>query len=276
MRVLITGYNGFIGRNMMSYLGHQPEWLVEGWDWNPNKIDWPDVKKYDWVIHLGAIANMAETDVEKVMHQNYDFSCWLFNECQHHGVNLQYASTSSVYGDTKDFSEYAKCNPQTAYAWSKYLFDRWAFQQRQHNFVQGFRYFNVYGKWMHLRGNRANAIYKWRQQARRQGYIEVWENAVHIKRDWTWVGDICKLHLDFINTVKGSGIWNVGSGLAHSFLDIAEYIAEQEGVEIKVIPMPREELSRFRTKTCADLTHLKETIGKRKWLNVYEWLDLES
>lgn len=275
MRILITGSNGFIGRNMMSLMGHQPDWYVEGWEWDPNKLEWPDVTSFDWVIHLGAIADMTETDVEKVMFQNYDFSCWLFKQCQIHGVHLQYASSSSVYGNTNDFSEYANCHPQTPYAWSKYLFDRWVFQQPQHNFVQGFRYFNVYGKWMHLRGNRANAIYKWRQQARKQGYIEVWENAEYIKRDWTWVGDVCKLHLDFITTVKGSGIWNVGSGLAHSFLDIAEHIAEQEGVEIHTVNVPEEEKLRMRIKTCADLTHLKETIGKRKWLNVYEWLDLE-
>ncbi len=276
MKVLITGCNGFIGKNMMSYLGHQPEWQVDGWDWTSNKKEWPKVINYDWVIHLGAVADMTETDVEKVMFQNYDFSCWLFLECQKHGVNLQYASSSSVYGDTKDFSEYAVCSPQTPYAWSKYLFDRWAFQQPQHNFVQGFRYFNVYGKWMHLRGRRANAIYKWRQQAKKEGKIEVWNNADKVKRDWTWVGDICKLHLDFITTVKGSGIWNVGSGLSHSFLDIAEYIAEQEDVPIIYIDPPLEEKLRWRNYTCANLTHLKETIGKRKWLNVYEWLDLEG
>lgn len=276
MRVLITGCNGFIGRNMMSYFGHQPDWYVEGWDWNPVKQEWPDVTSFDWVIHLGAIADMSETDVEKIMFQNYDFSCWLFTQCQLHGVHLQYASSSSVYGNTNNFSEYANCYPQTAYAWSKYLFDRWVFQQTQHNFVQGFRYFNVYGKWMHLRGHRANAIYKWREQARKQKYIEVWDSAEHVKRDWTWVGDVCKLHLDFMLTVKGSGIWNVGSGLAHSFLDIAETIAEQEGVEIRTIPVPEQEKTRMRLKTCADLTHLKETVGSRKWLNVYEWLDLEA
>jgi ADP-L-glycero-D-manno-heptose 6-epimerase len=259
----------------MSYLGHQPEWEVEGWDWRPNRDEWPNVIEYDWVIHLGAIADMTETDIEKVMYQNYDFTVWLYHECQKHGVNLQYASSSSVYGDTKNFSEFATCNPQTPYAWSKYLIDRYIFSKTHTAFVQGFRYFNVYGKWMHLRGRRANAIYKWRQQARKQGYIEVWENAEHVKRDWTWVGDVCKLHLDFINTVKGSGIWNVGSGLSHSFLDIAEYIAEQEGVELKFVTMPDAEKTRFRAKTCADLSHLKETVGKRKWLNVYEWLDLE-
>jgi ADP-L-glycero-D-manno-heptose 6-epimerase len=273
MRVLVTGHEGFIGRNMMSWL-HQQGYHVDGWEWGDS--DFPDVRSYKWVIHLGAIADMTETDVDKVLHQNFEFSQRLFKECNENGVHLQYASSSSVYGNTKDFSEYAPCHPQTAYAWSKYLFDRWVFQQKPAILVQGFRYFNVYGKWMHIRGRRANAIYKWRQQARKEGYIEVWENAEHVKRDWTWVGDVCRLHTDFMNTVVGSGIWNCGSGLPHSFLDIAEYIAEQEGVEIRTIEVPDSEKQRWRQNTCANLKHLKETVGKRQWLNVYEWIDLEA
>ena len=92
MRILITGSEGFIGRNMMSYFGHQPEWTVDGWNWRANRDEWPNVLEYDWVIHLGAVADMTETDVEKVMMQNYDFTVWLYHECQKHGVNLQYAS----------------------------------------------------------------------------------------------------------------------------------------------------------------------------------------
>jgi ADP-L-glycero-D-manno-heptose 6-epimerase len=273
MKILVTGNEGFIGRNMTSWL-HQQGHEVKGWEWL--KGDMPEVADCDWVIHLGAIADMTETNVDKVIEQNLEFSQRLFTECNNHGVHFQYASSSSVYGNTKDFSEYAPCSPQTPYAWSKYLFDRWVFQQEQHVMVHGFRYFNVYGKWMHLRGNRANAIHKWRTQARKVGYIEVWDNAEIVRRDWTWVGDVCRIHTDFINTVMGSGIWNVGSGLPHSFLDIAETIAEQEGVEVRVIPMPDTEKPRFRQNTCADLKHLKETVGKRQWLNVYEWLDLES
>lgn len=273
MKILVTGHQGFIGRNMTSWLAQQ-DYEVEGWEWNSKEF--PVVRDFDWVIHLGAVADMSDTDVDRVIEQNLEFSQRLFTECNKHGVHLQYASSSSVYGNTKNFEETAPCYPQTPYAWSKYLFDRWVFQQEHHVMVQGFRYFNVYGKWMHLRGKRANAIYKWRQQARKEGYIEVWENAEHIKRDWTWVGDVCRLHTDFINTVKGSGIWNVGAGLPHSFLDIAETIAEQEGAEIRTVPMPETERPRFRQTTCADLKHLKETIGKRQWLNVYEWLELES
>jgi len=271
MRILVTGHEGFIGKNMLAWLNQEDGWQIDGYEWHPTER--PEVSGYDWVIHLGAIADMTCTDVEAIMKQNLEFSQWLFNECNKHGVNLQYASSSSVYGDTRDFSEYAPCYPQTPYAWSKYLFDRWVFQQPQSIFVQGFRYFNVYGKYMHLRGRRANAIVKWRTQAVKEGKITVWETAEHIKRDWTWVGDVCRLHIDFIKEVRGSGIWNCGAGIAHSFLDIAEEIAEIEGVEIEFVPVPEAELSRMRHSTKANLTHLKETIGKRKWLNVFEYLN---
>ena len=270
MKILVTGNEGFIGRNMTAWCQQEEGWQIDGWTWDPTS--YPEISEYDWVIHLGAIADMTDNDVDRIMKQNLEFSQWLFTECNKHGVNLQYASSSSVYGNTKDFSEHAPCHPQTAYAWSKYLFDRWVFQQEQHVMVQGFRYFNVYGKYMHLRGTRANVIEKWRNQARKEGKISVWEGADEIKRDWTWVGDVCRLHIDFIKTVKGSGIWNVGSGLAHSFLDIAEEIAEQERVEIEFVPIPAEEQERMRTKTCADLRNLKATIGRRKWLNVFEFL----
>ena len=270
MNILVTGHEGFIGKNMLAWLNQEDGWHIDGYEWHP--IERPDVREYDQVIHLGAIADMGYKDIDQILKQNLEFSQWLFNECNHHGVNMQYASSSSVYGDTKDFSELAPCNPQTPYAWSKFLFDRWVFQQDIKIFVQGFRYFSVYGRYQHLRGNRANVLHKWREQARKEGKITVWENAEHIKRDFVWVGDLCRLQIDFIKTVKGSGIWNVGSGLGHSFLDIAEEIAEQENATIEFEPVPTEHLERFRNKTVADLTHLKATIGKRKWLNVFEFL----
>jgi ADP-L-glycero-D-manno-heptose 6-epimerase len=270
MKILVTGHLGFIGHNMTAWLlgnGHD----VEGYDWDPNEF--PDVRGFDWVIHLGAIADTTATDVDQILKQNLEFSQRLFTECQLHDVGLQYASSSSVYGNVKDFSEFAPCHPQNPYAWSKYLFDRWVFQQPITTPVQGFRYFNVYGRFQHLRSTRANVIHKWREQARSDGRIIVWDQADKIKRDWTFVGDICKLQLDFINTVKGSGIWNVGAGLPHSFLDIAEYIAEQEGAKIQFEPMTLQQTQAMRWTTCADHTHLKATIGPRQWLNVYDWID---
>jgi nucleoside-diphosphate-sugar epimerase len=91
MKILVTGNDGFIGRNMVGWLSLEG-WEVTGWEWDETVR--PDVRGYDWVIHLGAIADVSETDVDKVLTQNLEFSQWLFTECQHHGVNLQYASSS--------------------------------------------------------------------------------------------------------------------------------------------------------------------------------------
>lgn len=272
LKILVTGYKGFIGKNMTIWLRARG-YTVEGWDWDPKKENWPDVTDYDWVVHLGAVADMNEPSVEKCLRQNYDFSCWLFNECNRHGVHLQYASTSSVYGHTRDFSEFAECHPNNAYAWSKYLFDRWVFAQPVNIMVQGFRYFNVYGENMGLRGKRSNVIHRWMQEAEEKNTITIYEGADRNRRDFTYVGDVCRLHTDFIETVKGSGIWNVGSAQSYTYLEIAEDIAERTGAEILYEPIP--DVSQFRTYTCADLTHLKKTVGARQWTTVYQWLDTQ-
>ena len=267
MRILVTGANGFIGRNMLEWLAQEEFWDVETWNWDPN--NYPDVRRYKWVIHLGAVTDTSDKDVDTIIQKNYEFSQWLFNECNKNKVNFQYSSAADVYGMNKDFSEFAPCHPQTPYAWSKYLFDRWVFQQEHNVSVQGFRYFNVYGRYMHTKGDRTDIMYKWREQAKKEGKITLMKNADHIKRDWVWVGDVCRLHIDFIKQVHGSGIWNVGSGISHSYLDIASEIAEQEEVPIEYIPA--QHIEPLVTK--ADLHHLKSTIGKRKWASVYDWID---
>jgi nucleoside-diphosphate-sugar epimerase len=151
------------------------------------------------------------------------------------------------------------------------LFDRWVFQQDIHVMVQGFRYFNVYGRYMHLhaqRDNESDIIARWKQQGLTAGLITVPVNAEHVRRDWVWVGDVCRLHMDFIKTVHGSGIWNVGSGLTHSLLDIAEELVELDGITMETAGTHSGPM-----RICADLTHLKHTIGKRKWLNLFEFLN---
>jgi ADP-L-glycero-D-manno-heptose 6-epimerase len=268
MRILVTGHEGFIGKNMLAWCQNEEGWHVDGWEWHPTER--PDVQGYDWVIHLGAVTDEGYTDVEAIMHQNLDFSQWLFNQCNYHGVHFQFASTSDVYGG-RDFSETASLHPRTPIAWSKYMFERWVFKQPLHVFVQGFRYFNVYGRYQHQHAQRANEsdyIARWQEQIRTAGLLTVPENAEQIKRDWVWVGDVCRLHMDFIKTVSGSGIWNVGSGLTHSLLDIAEELAELEQATIE-FTKPHSGPS----KICADLVHLKQTVGKRKWLNLFEFLN---
>lgn len=266
IRVLVTGCNGFIGKNLIGHLW-QEGYNVFGWDYTSSKDEWPNVQSYDWVIHLGAIVDPSSQDTETLLQHNLDFSQWLFNECNKWETNFQYASCSSVYGNGPDFSEHAICKPTNAYAWTKYLFDRWVFLQEHKVLVHGIRYFEVYGDGDGSKGENASLIHKLDKQSR-NGFIEIDSETARQKRDFVWVRDVCKMHIDLINNVKGSGIWNCGTGRSHSIKEIATAIANANEVELKIV----ETDSPRKPNIVADLTHLKETIGPRQWEDVIEWI----
>ena len=150
MKVLVTGHQGFIGKNLCSYLQHMGH-EVEGFEWQPNKV--PDPAPYDRVVHLGAISSTTERDVEKVLTQNLEFSQRLLQLCNDNGTTFMYASSASVYGDVQSYKQVEKIKetdeiyPMNAYAWSKYLFDKLVMEIPEYMInVQGFRIFNAYGE----------------------------------------------------------------------------------------------------------------------------------
>lgn len=263
-RFLVTGSDSFVGRNMIKWLQLE-DYVVEGWIWSNNRNEWPHVIDYDWVIHCFELKDHFRS-LDQLLFKNFDFSCWLFNQCNQFGTNFQYVSSHEVYGKTRDFSEFSECHPINEYAWSKLLFERWMFQQTLNINVQVFRHFNVYGQYMNLTDHYCD-LYKFFTEAKTLGYIQIPENAEQIKKDYVWIGDVCKLHIDFIKNVVGSGIWNCGSGLSHSLFDIADEIAQHENVELDYSLE-----SEIPLNNCANLDHLKKTIGKRKWLNVFEYI----
>jgi ADP-L-glycero-D-manno-heptose 6-epimerase len=252
MKILITGHKGFIGQNLTLYL--QNEHDLFGYEWQEDSL--PEVEGFDWVIHTGAISSTTETDVDKVMLQNYEFSKWLFNECNSKGVNLQYASSASVYGTNTEFNEDSPKQPQSPYAWSKYLFDRWVWGLSRHNIVvQGLRYFNVYGPLEEHKGNQASPITKFTEQATKSGRIKLFENSDKYLRDFVFVGDVCEVHQQLFEN-KTPGLYNVGSGVATSFKEVAETIAEKHNAKIVEIPMPEQLKSQYQEYTCADTNKL--------------------
>lgn len=256
MKILVTGHKGFIGQNMISALnGHN----LAFYEWGDTL---PVVDKFDWVIHLGAISSTTETDVEKIMRQNYDFSCWLLNECEEAGVNFQYSSSASVYGLNTDFREDAAKNPLSPYAWSKYLFDRHVESRKWYTRVQGFRYFNVYGPHEEHKGNQSSPHHKFTKQAETTGVIKLFEGSENYKRDFVPVDTVVDIHKQFLN-IKESGIWNVGTGQAMSFKALAETIAEGMQARIEYISMPEELKTQYQTYTCADLTKLRVTLNEK-------------
>jgi len=252
MIILVTGDTGFIGRHLIDKLKTEHE--VHGYDYNENHK--PCIDGYDWVIHLGAISDTTERDVDKIMLQNYEFSKWIFKECNSKGVNFQYASSASVYGPYEKFGEDDPKQPQSPYAWSKYLFDRWILQQKHNVCVQGMRYFNVYGPREEHKGTQASPVTKFTKQAKEEGVITLFENSDKYLRDFIFVGDVCDIHEQMMLHVKKSGLYNIGTGSATSFQTVAEIIAKKYNADIKYIPMPEELQGQYQEYTCADITKL--------------------
>jgi ADP-L-glycero-D-manno-heptose 6-epimerase len=253
MKILITGYKGFIGQNMVNALKDDHDLSFYEWGYAP-----PEFEGLDWVIHLGAISSTTERDVEKIMRQNHDFSCMLLMACQLNGVNLQYASSASVYGLNTDFNEDAPLNPMSPYAWSKYLFDRHVKSQKFDKIiVQGFRYFNVYGPNEGHKGDQASPYSKFEKQAKETGVIKLFEGSENYKRDFVPVETVCEVQKRFLN-VKESGIWNLGTGRPTSFEDVARMVANKYGAKIEYIPMPDNVKAQYQTYTCADVTKLRK------------------
>jgi len=253
MKILITGHKGFIGQNMVKALRDQHELSFYEWGDPP-----PEFEGLDWCIHLGAISSTTERDVDKVMRQNHDFSCIVLFACQSHGVNLQYASSASVYGQLKEFREDGPVDPRSPYAWSKYLFDRHVKTQKFDKIVvQGFRYFNVYGPHEEHKGDQASPYYKFEKQAKETGKIKLFENSEKYLRDFVPVETVVDVHKRFL-TVKESGIWNVGTGKPKSFQQVANEIANKNNATVEYIPMPEHIKSQYQEFTCADVNKLKK------------------
>lgn len=259
MRILITGHRGFIGQNMVKRLA--PEHELTMFEWGDPL---PVVKGLDLAIHLGAISATTERDVDKIMCQNYDFSQWLLDECARHQVNMQYSSSASVYGTGKNFKEDAPKNPMSPYAWSKYLFDRHVESREWPIRVQGFRYFNVFGKHEEHKGNQASPYFQFEKQIRETGKVKLFYGSDALVRDFVPVETVIDSHVKFFN-VEESGIWNVGTGKPKSFLDVANEVIAKIGYgKIEYVPMPESLVNQYQRFTKADLDKYNKTINSAK------------
>ena len=132
-KLLITGHNGFIGSHAINQAHKYGHSVLSAFDWETdyNRLDEIfHITYVDAVMHFGAISSTTETDVEKVMHQNYDFSVWLLNLCNDLNIHFQWSSSASIYGLGDNFKESAMPDPRTPYSWSKYLFERYIQKKR--------------------------------------------------------------------------------------------------------------------------------------------------
>lgn len=270
-KILITGTNGFIGQRLFQYFGSRGH-EVTGYEYDFETPP-PFVGEFELVIHTGAISSTTYRNVDILMEQNYNFTCDLISECNAYGTEMHYASSAAVYGNKTDPIDYKENSlnkyPENAYAWSKYLIDHEVIR-RCPSGVKGFRYFNVFGEGEEHK-KQPSPVTLFQRMAKQLGRIEVFEGSENFRRDFVWVEDICRMHEQMIG--KPDGIYNVGTGKATSFMDIAIRIAEKEEVDVVEIPMPGELRNQYQTFTQADMTKFNEVIPDFKWTSALEYID---
>lgn len=249
MNLLITGYKGFIGQNAIEYFKGKHNLTLFEWG-----EDFPSLYKIDAVMHFGAISATTETDVEKVMLQNYDFTIELLDACDSKNIPVQFSSSASVYGKNLEFKESSKVDPKTPYAWSKYMVEKYA--SRKSYRVQSFRYFNVYGDYEGHKGTQASPYHQFKTQAETLGYITVFEGSENFRRDFVPVKRILEVQEAMLG-VQEEGVWNIGTGETKSFLEVAESF----NVPIKTVPMPEHLKGSYQAYTCADISKLNKTLA---------------
>jgi ADP-L-glycero-D-manno-heptose 6-epimerase len=234
------------------------------------------------VLHEGACSDTMETDGRYMMENNYRYSLELLNHCQDEEVPFLYASSASVYGGGGVFKESREYeSPLNVYAYSKFLFDqvvrrRWAERTSQ---IVGFRYFNVYGQREQHKGRMASVAFHFFNQYRAEGHVKLFEGCDGYAnggqlRDFVSVEDVVKVNMHFLEHRDRSGIFNLGTGSAQSFNDVAvatintlraangeevltlEQLLQQQ--IIRYIPFPDALRGKYQSYTQADISALRD------------------
>jgi ADP-L-glycero-D-manno-heptose 6-epimerase len=236
--------------------------------------------KPDVVFHQGACSDTMETDGRYMMDNNFRYSLELFRWCQELGVPFIYASSGSVYGLGPVFTEgRAHEQPLNVYGYSKFLFDQIVRRElgAAKAPVVGLRYFNVYGPRESHKGRMASVALHHVQQFAETGRVRLFEAshgyaAGEQRRDFIHVDDVVAVNLHFWDH-PARGIFNVGTGRAQSFNDVALAVvntlrAQQGAVPlaladavragtIEYVPFPDGLRARYQAYTQADLAQLR-------------------
>jgi ADP-L-glycero-D-manno-heptose 6-epimerase len=236
--------------------------------------------KPEVVFHHGACSDTMETDGRYMLDNNFRYSLELLRWCQNLGVPFIYASSGSVYGLGPVFAENrANEKPLNVYGYSKFLFDQIVRRElgQLKAPVIGLRYFNVYGPRESHKGRMASVAFHHFGQFRAEGKVKLFEGshgyaAGEQRRDFVHVEDVVAVNLHFWDRPV-SGIYNVGTGRAQAFNDIALAVvnalredgghaplplehAAKDGL-IEYIAFPEALRGKYQAYTQADLTQLR-------------------
>lgn len=303
--ILVTGGAGFIGSNLVAALEARGLHDIAVCDWLGNRDKWRNLGKrapaeivaperiteflgqkggdIDAVFHMGAISTTTETDVDLIVENNVRLSLMLWDWCAAHGTRLIYASSAATYGDgSNGFDDdgapeaLAALRPMNPYGWSKHVVDRrfaalaesgapappqWA----------GLKFFNVYGPNEYHKTGQHSVVLKNFGEIQQDGQAVLFRSHRNDYadggqlRDFIWVGDCVDVMLWLYDNQGVNGLFNVGTGQARSFADLAGAVCNAMGVaeSIAYVDMPEAIRDSYQYFTQAKMDRLR-TAGYAK------------
>ena len=231
----------------------------------------------DAVIHMGAISATTERDFNKLVEANIHYSQDLWGWCAENGVPFFYASSAATYGDGSagyDDASIDKLRPLNGYGYSKHFFDQWALKQAPENSPPawaGFKFFNVYGPNEYHKERMASVAFHTFNQFTETGTMRLFKGTTEgIKdgeqqRDFVYVKDCANIVVHFFSAAltkkpAANGIYNIGTGQARSFKDLATNVMESmaKAPHITYIDMPEDLRGKYQYFTEANMAKLRK------------------
>ncbi len=292
--IVLTGGAGFIGSCFLKtlnnkgiydvlvvdHLGHSAKWknlLGKKFIKFVNKTDFRDLLKNNYyenrisaIFHFGACSSTTETDADYLIDNNYNYSIELAQYAFRNNIRFIYASSAATYGDgALGYSDlkFEEFQPLNAYGFSKQLFDLWLVQNSYMQKVVGLKFFNVFGPNEYHKNDMSSMVYKAYNQIVNTDKVQLFKsNSNNYKngeqmRDFIYVKDACNIIWDIYLDKNINGIYNLGTGKARSWNDLANAVfsALNKNPNIEYIDMPISIVNQYQNFTQADMSKLLKT-----------------
>ena len=294
-RILITGGAGFIGSALVWELNRRgcenivvcdrlstdEKWknlvplrfadYIDGNDLLQAVMHSPaKLGRFDHVLHLGACSATTERDADYLMRNNYEFTKQLCQWSLANQTRFVYASSAATYGDgahgmNDQDPDIHKLRPLNMYGYSKHLFDLHANREGWLPSIVGLKYFNVYGPNEDHKADMRSLVHKACGQILATGKVQLFKSHRpdyqhgEQMRDFLYVKDAIRMTLHLAETPSAGGLFNLGSGKAHTWIELATAIFTALGKEpvIEFIDMPEHLQSKYQYYTCANIAKLR-------------------
>ncbi|MBI1954588.1 MAG: ADP-glyceromanno-heptose 6-epimerase [Proteobacteria bacterium] len=307
--ILVTGGAGFIGSNLIASLEEHGLSQIVVCDVLGSSDKWQNIKKrnlfdlitpdklFDFlgihqnkieiIYHMGAISSTTEKNVDLIVQNNIRLSLDLLHWCSRHNTRFIYASSAATYGkgefdDENTCSALAKLRPLNPYGWSKHAFDRIVFQMKEDKSLPsqtvGLKFFNVYGPNEYHKGSQMSLVPQLYQQILQTDEARLFKSYDPSyphggqKRDFIYVKDCVDVMLWLYDNPTVNGLFNVGTSVAHSFLDLAYAVFDclEKERKITFIPMPELLQKQYQYFTQASIERLRKVGYPRSFFTLEE------